>query len=207
MIELSQDFAHESVIGVGHHRVCFIHPQDSRLCIKVVYNHCDTADQELARELKYYAHLQRTLRDWRGLAKFRGKVETNLGVGYVYDRILDFDMSSSKTLEQYFTLNNIQRTAEEMQIVLTKLKQYLSENKVVTMSIKPYNILCQRVSESEVFPVICDNIGSATLIPLEMYSSWFYRQKLERIWNRFEKDPLVQAMYEVLRKKNLSKSK
>ncbi len=33
----------------------------------------------------------------------------------------------------------------------------------MTMSLKPQNILCQRISESEVVPVVCDNLGKVPL--------------------------------------------
>ncbi|MEA7614608.1 YrbL family protein, partial [Salmonella enterica subsp. enterica serovar Anatum] len=41
-------------------------------------------------------------------------------------------------------------------------KRYLLDNHIVTMSLKPQNILCQRISESEVVPVVCDNLGEST---------------------------------------------
>lgn len=205
MNELSQDFSHESVIGIGHHRVCFIHPDDTRLCIKVVYNHSGNADKELYRELKYYERLNRTLKDWRGVPRYHGTVETNLGTGYVYDRIVDFDMQPSQRLDQRYSVEDMAEQAEEMSVLLENLKAYLADNQLVTMSLKPYNILCRRVSETELFPVICDNIGSATVIPLEMFSRRFYMLKLKRLWARFEKQPLLQAMYETLKQKNLSK--
>lgn len=50
--------------------------------------------------------------------------------------------------------------------LLKKLKKYLHDNYIVTMTLKPQNILCHRISESEVVPVVCDNIGEGTLIPL-----------------------------------------
>ncbi|MDI5811314.1 YrbL family protein, partial [Salmonella enterica subsp. enterica serovar Anatum] len=42
-----------------------------------------------------------------------------------------------------------------MRRLLKKLKRYLLDNHIVTMSLKPQNILCQRISESEVVPVVC----------------------------------------------------
>ncbi len=55
----------------------------------------------------------------------------------------------------------------------------------MTMSLKPQNILCQRISESEVVPVVCDNLGESTFIPLATWSTWCCERKLERVWQRF----------------------
>lgn len=91
MIELPKDSSDPSVVGVGHHRICFIDPEDSHKCIKVTYSPSKHASEEVRREVAYYRRLQKSLKDWSGIPKYYGEVETNLGSGYVYDRIIDFD--------------------------------------------------------------------------------------------------------------------
>ena len=91
MIELPKDHCDPLVVGVGRHRACYIHPADTSKCIKVVHNPGEHAFQEIKRELAYYKHLESYLKDWSGLPRFYGEVETNLGRGFVYDRIVDFD--------------------------------------------------------------------------------------------------------------------
>lgn len=92
MIHLPENHSDELVIGVGAHRACYIHPEDHQKCIKVIYSQNDPiASKEIKRELAYYKHLNSYLKDWRGLTRYYGTVETNLGTGYVYDRIVDFD--------------------------------------------------------------------------------------------------------------------
>ncbi len=46
----------------------------------------------------------------------------------------------------------------------------------MTMSLKPQNILCHRISESEVIPVVCDNCCL---------------RKQERLWKRFIAQPAL----------------
>lgn len=60
----------------------------------------------------------------------------------------------------------------------------------MTMSLKPQNILCQRISESEVVPVVCDNLGK---VPLSRWrpSTWCCERKLERVWQRFIAQPAL----------------
>ena len=187
MIVLPEDHSDPLVVGVGHHRACYIHPQDHSKCIKVVHNPCEHATQEIQRELAYYRHLDGYLKDWRGLPKYYGEVETNLGKGYVYDRIVDFDGKPSETMQQRYTAQSLPSLSSEMEKLIADLKQYLWDNHIVTMSIKPYNILCHRISENEIFPVVCDNIGSAAFIPIEVYCPWFCHKKHQRLFKKFDK--------------------
>ena len=87
MIRLSE----QSPLGTGRHRKCYAHPEDAQRCIKIVYHRGDGGDKEIRRELKYYAHLGRRLKDWSGIPRYHGTVETDCGTGYVYDVIADFD--------------------------------------------------------------------------------------------------------------------
>lgn len=63
MIRLSE----QSPLGTGRHRKCYAHPEDAQRCIKIVYHRGDGGDKEIRRELKYYAHLGRRLKDWSGV--------------------------------------------------------------------------------------------------------------------------------------------
>ncbi|STP69690.1 protein [Escherichia coli] len=63
MIRLSE----QSPLGTGRHRKCYAHPEDAQRCIKIVYHRGDGGDKEIRRELKYYAHLGRRLKDWSGI--------------------------------------------------------------------------------------------------------------------------------------------
>ena len=95
MIELPIGSSDPLIVGVGHHRTCYIHPQDASKCIKVIHNPVKHAFNEVKREVGYYRYLAKHLKDWRGIPRFYGAVETNLGRGFVYDRIIDFDGNPS----------------------------------------------------------------------------------------------------------------
>lgn len=185
MIELPKDHSDPLVVGVGRHRVCYIHPEDPRKCIKVIYNPDPHAFQEIKREVAYYRHLEKYLKDWSGLPRFYGEVQTNLGRGFVYDRVIDFDGQPSKTIEQRYDSDNFVQLYTELLSLIGKLRDYLWSNRIVTMSIKPYNVLCHRISASEIVPVVCDNIGSASVFPIEYVCPWFCHKRQERQFKRF----------------------
>lgn len=187
MIQLPLDKNDPLVVGVGRHRTCYIDPEDQTKCIKVIHNPSKHATEELRRELSYYKHLGSYLKDWRGIPKYYGQIETNLGGGYLYDRIIDFDGKPSKTMEQRYTDLSSKVFQSELTDLIRNLERYLWDNKIVTMTIKPYNILCHRVTETEVFPVICDNIGTASFVPIEVYCPWFCHLKQKRQFKKFER--------------------
>lgn len=162
MIHLSET----KPLGTGRHRKCYSHPTDPARCIKVVYNSESGGDKEIKRELGYYRHLSRRLQDWRGLPRYYGTVETDCGTGYVYDAILDFDGKPSVTMTEFAENCHYEEDFRTLRQLLKALKTYLYENRIVTMTLKPQNILCQRISESEVVPVVCDNIGESTFLPV-----------------------------------------
>ena len=177
----------QDLLGTGRHRKCYAHPNDAKRCIKIVYNTGSGGDKELVRELKYYQHLSGYLKDWTGLPRYHGTIETNLGTGYVYDMVKDFNGSPSVTLSEFIAQCQQEGNLEKLPRLLEKLKHYLHDNNIVTMTLKPYNILCRRISESETTLVVCDNIGEGTLIPLATWSHWLCHRKQARLWHRFIK--------------------
>lgn len=195
MIHLPENHSDELVIGVGAHRACYIHPEDHQKCIKVIYSQNDPiASKEIKRELAYYKHLNSYLKDWRGLTRYYGTVETNLGTGYVYDRIVDFDGKISQTIRDRYTPENLQNNWQELKEIVEKLEKYMWDNRIITMALKPHNVLCHRISENEIFPVICDNIGVATRIPVVLYCPWLCHRKQKKLFAKFEHQPLIQVL-------------
>ena len=194
MIQLPKDHSNPLVVGVGRHRACYIHPEDVSKCIKVVHNPGEHAFQEIKRELAYYKHLESYLKDWSGLPRFYGEFETNLGRGFVYDRIVDFDGRPSQSIDQRYNENNLEQLHDELLMLIDRLQCYLWDNRITTMSIKPYNVLCHRINESEIIPVVCDNIGSASFLPVEYYCPWLCHQKQKRLFNRFMQLPLLKQL-------------
>jgi hypothetical protein len=107
--------------------------------------------------------------------------------------ISDFDGKPSITLKQFALECRYEEDLAVLRQMLRTLKRYLKDNHIVTMTLKPANILCHRISESEVVPVICDNIGEGTFIPLATWSKWLCHRKQERLWARFIAQPILAA--------------
>ena len=173
-----------ALLGRGLRRECYFHPEDENKCIKIVVagDH-----KETVREQSYYRLLEKRNIDWRMLASFYGNVETNLGEGAVFELIRDYNGEVSKTLVHYFSADNeTDRNYPYLYQALLALKQYLLKWKIVTISLKPQNIVFKKTNESEGFLVVIDNIGNSDFIPICNYVGWMATRKIHRKWQRFE---------------------
>jgi len=171
-------------VGKGLHRVCYAHPSEPQLCVKVVVH---GNDQETKREYSYYQHLQKRNIDWSMLPKFHGETPTNKGAAGVFDLIRDNDGNVSKTLESYLASSDTSTIeAKAISEAFYSLQMYLLDNRIVTMTIKPKNILFQKTSENGGKLFIVDNIGSSDLIPIANHLSFFAHKKIMRKWRQFE---------------------
>jgi hypothetical protein len=192
-----------SLIGRGLRRECYFHPVDENKCVKIVVagDH-----KETVREQSYYRLLEKRAISWRMLARFHGNIETNRGKGAVFELIRDYNGTVSKTLEQYLSvINEKNLNYRELSRALPLLKQYLLKWKIVTMSLKPQNIVYKKINEFERVLVVIDNIGNSDFIPICNYVDRMAIRKIRRKWQRFE-DSLAtdytrnRALQQMLRK-------
>jgi len=176
--------ASSSLIGRGLRRECYFHPEDENKCIKIVVagDH-----KETVREQSYYRLLEKRNISWKMLARFYGNIETNRGEGAVFELIRDHNEEVSKTLEQYFSANNeTDLNYQDLSQALPLLKQYLLKWKIVTMSLKPQNIVYQKIHPTQGKLVVIDNIGNSDFIPICNYVDRMAIRKIRRKWQRFE---------------------
>jgi len=172
------------MIGKGLHRECFTHPDSVHLCIKVVTN---GNQQETEREQQYYQLLEKRDIAWDMLPKFHGNIATNMGDGAVFDLIRDPDLNTSKTLEHYLNDDQLfNEFADEIFAALESLKNYLIRENIITMTIKPKNILFQKQQNGTGKIIIIDNIGNSDFFPISSYSRYFGQKKILRKWANFK---------------------
>jgi hypothetical protein len=180
MIELNP----RALVGKGLHRECFVHPGNPALCIKIVVA---GSGNENRREQGYYAELADQGISWEMLPEFYGLVETNLGEGAVFDLIRDYDGRISLTLRHYLASEQLTSLhGDALRDALKELKGYLLQHLIITMTLKPKNILFQMDSPATGKLVIVDNIGNSDFIPVVKYSSRLAKWKISRKWRRFE---------------------
>jgi len=176
------------LVAKGGHRHCYEHPDDSTRCVKVLISD-ERKEHDL--EQKYYLVLARRGISWDLLPKYYGQVDTNLGVGAVYDLIKDFDGNVSKTLEYYLKVPDPQELLEfNFRQAFYELRDYLHEQVVISRRINSCNIVYQRVSDKVGRMVVIDNIGNTEFFPISNIIKSVGRKKVARRWQRFEESLL-----------------
>lgn len=170
--------------GQGSHKKCFLHPHNKNLCIKIAYN--EGGQKDLIREINYIDVLKRRHKDYSILPKYFGKVNTNLGTGYVFEIIRDYNNGRTQTLEDFITdLNLFSQNYSLIVSLLKELKEKLYKNEIITMVLFPENILFQKTDENTYSVRIVNDMGSAVLIPLEYHFKYFAHTKILRRWKMF----------------------
>ena len=145
------------VIGKGAHRICYRHPKDINKCVKIP-NQSECLDQAL--ECEYYQYLESINISWKHLSRYYGEIYTNLGNGYVYELIKNYDHTISKSLSDYFSVFPTNKISIEIITQsLFDLKKYLLEYNISVKNLRPYNILFKKISPQNGYFVIIDNIG------------------------------------------------
>ena len=177
------DLSNAVLIGTGDHKKVFIDPTDTHKCIKVLFR---TPDEDLERELKY-----RKIREKRGLKSkllttYFGMVETNFGTGYVFEHVIDFDGSTSRTLAQLLKNAVVDtRLVPVVTKVMCNFKAMWFEELISVSNVEPGNFMVQRYSETDFTVRIIDNIGSSAFIPLPYYFDCVAKFRTKKYWNRF----------------------
>ena len=185
MIEIDQ----LNFIGRGLHRSVYEHPEDKTRCIKI--QHMAGGEKESIREKRYCEFLDRRNISWAMLPKFHGTVDTSKGQGVVFDLIRDYDGQVSKMLLTYLDSEDLTREYfGQLRVALAKLRDYLHDYGIVTMTIQPKNILYKRTDSDQGVLYIVDNIGTSDFLPISTYVKYFARKKLKRKWARFEQKML-----------------
>lgn len=168
-------------IGVGQERACYQHPDDDGKVIKIQKG---DGDKQTRRELRLYKTLaRRDFSDFTHIPRYHGRVATNLGEGYVVDKIADYDGAVSKSLWWHFERGY---PVAEFEPYLDQLKQYLLDNLIAfSADMGRYNILFQKVSAGQARLVVIDGLGNHTAINWFDNNNYFAQGKINRRWRRF----------------------
>ncbi|AOS82848.1 hypothetical protein BIU88_00985 [Chlorobaculum limnaeum] len=181
------DLSKASLVGKGSSRLCYVHPEDDRKCVKVIYTRRPEINQV---EMKHYRRFQRRHVSWELLARPYGFVETSEGEGVVFSLARDFDGEISKPLEHYLSFASSRDCLKHLRDALKEFKSFLFRDAIVVRELKLDNVVFQRISEGRCRLVLIDGVGNNQFLPLANYSRTFARRMLKRKWRQFEADLL-----------------
>lgn len=163
MIELNETF----LIGEGCDKLCYFHPENKNQCIKILKKK-QSAEKRIIREMKALTHLQRKKNPPSYISYCREKVETSLGIGYVFDYI----KPAADTLEQ---LNG--------EILKTKIEELYArclKDAVILTDMHLDNFILAENGKMH----IIDGLGCGEFIPICYWSKFFARAKIKRKFDK-----------------------
>lgn len=170
----------------GYTRKCFIHPDNENLCIKIPLfseqERLKSIMKSIVRENKYLQSLENRNVNWDHISRYKGDVATNLGTGSVYHLIRDADGHISKSLDHYLQqLSTIKQYETELIKQLSNLYFYMHENKVLTTSLLPRNIVISNCDDKTTIYLI-DDLGNSELLRISEFHPKLTKRKINRKW-------------------------
>lgn len=174
----------EDILGKGFHKTTYVHPKKKHLCIKIVHS---TPDTDLDREMAYRSALKFCKKEKSSLTAYHGTVETNLGTGYIFDRVINFD--GTACIDFKYLLEYPQEAEDKLGTklfdIFAAFRDLMLKEYVVVSDTDPVNFMIQRTSPSTYIFKIVDNIGTPALIPLVYYLDFLAIKRSRKYWQRF----------------------
>jgi len=189
--------------GVGGRRLCYEHPYEKSLCVKVLRTDVDRTvrlknssawknrigriydnnEHERCELDKLYAKHGDVLA--RHFPKHYGYIDTDLGPGLVLDLMRDDDGEISMSLREWITVG---RSLTDLGSAFQQFGEFLSDYAIVTRDLLDHNLVAVKHADQSLRLVMIDGIGNAAFVPI---ASWIkpvarmrIKRKLERAWAR-----------------------
>ena len=168
-------------IGMGKERMCFVHPDDPRLAVKVPTG---GTDLQTRREIRFYRQLaKRGNVECKHIPAFHGTCETSRGNGIVVDLVRDFDGQISRPLGWYLGSGY---PLEEFIPRLDEIRHSFVENLIIfNHDLNIGNLLVKKTSASRFHLVAIDGLGDVVAIDWLNRIPFLARRKIKRRWQRF----------------------
>ena len=190
----------------GGNRVCYIHPDNKNLCLKI-------SKQEVIKKIRsnapWYkklrseksfddnfreerAYQQRAVKEnpqkiWRHLARWHKFVETSKGLASCTELITNNDKVALNLEEYLFSKGR----NSEINIALKEFEMFLKETKLLTKNIIPHN-LAVKENDSGLTLKIIDGLGCMSFIPLpeisDAFAKRYIKRRIELMYSRIEWD-------------------
>ncbi|WP_404318181.1 YrbL family protein [Malaciobacter canalis] len=182
-------------LAKGGERDCYIHPNDKNKVIKVVHRN-EKHNEQNKLEYKYYKYLKKSDKPQTHLTECFGFINTNLGLGLVYERLRDYNNKPSKSFKNY--LEEKFFTKEEEENLVYELKEYLFKNDILFIDVDLSNVFCQEIFQNVYKLIIIDGLGARRLnwrFYVYLYSKIYTRYKISKQWKKFYNNYLKYSTY------------
>jgi hypothetical protein len=168
-------------IAEGLERICYYHPTNLNLCIKIGKIGVDV--KRLDFEVSYYNKISNKYKnyEYEFHTKYYGKIQTNLGIGYVYDIVRDQKSNKiSLTLRDYLLTKNSPINDSIIKMALNRLKSCMIRNKIFVGDLRARNLCCKIMNDNSIELIVIDGLGHRDFFPFGDYFTYFAKKKVER---------------------------
>lgn len=183
--------ADKHYIGEGDIRICYEHPTDKKLCIKIPRP--ETTRVYTEKELLYFKKLSKRNKSkylYPFYSDFHKEENTNLGLGQIFDLVRDEATGKiSKTLEYYLIEEHIIED-DKLENALKILKQQMTKYRVFTRDLRARNICCKIKNDASIELIIIDGIGHRDFFPFADWFHYFSKKKIDRTFTKWHFDSL-----------------
>ena len=170
------------VINRGRERICYEHPENDQLVIKITLGSSGRKSRANHHELKGYLLLREEKKDLSFVSHCHGFVNTNYGEGLVCDSIRDNDGTISKTI-WYIVVLEENCDVEYILQVVEKFCNFLMFHQIWIFDLNLKNIALKLLADGTYKPYVIDMKGryvNHEFIPLSTYIPYFANKKLKR---------------------------
>lgn len=170
-------------IGIGQQRMCFVHPEDPRLAIKIGKNGDDLLNRA---DIRFYRGLKNQgAVTGKHIPRFHGSCETNRGDGIVVDMVRNYDGEIARPLNWFLAHGY---PIEEFEEGLEDLRRFFLLHLIVfDQKLSIDDLLVQKTSAARVRLVVINRLGQVARPGLFAFLA---RRKIQRRWDRF-----IEALY------------
>ena len=163
------------IVGKGRDRICYEHPGQQNLCIKLSFR----SDKQSKREIRYFNYLTKKNKDLSKISCFISMVNTDKGNAYIFELIRDNNGHVSRTLRQ--CLESKVFPLEYICPQLIELKNYLISNKICVRDISPSNICCKKTLTGFNLYII-DGVSNPTINPFNIRIQRLLNNSINKAW-------------------------
>lgn len=148
------------LLGSGHQRECYIHPEDGTKVIKVLKktNKVENKRNQNLIEFIYYELIADMDIDYSHLPLCYGWVNTSRGVGLIFDRVMNHD--GTDVISFYEAVSAGLLDGKKEIALLKELAAYLDANKLIFVDPVLTNLMLKRTSEDSYKLMITDGLGA-----------------------------------------------
>ena len=168
------------LIAKGGTRTCYQHPTQKNCLVKVVHVRGIRMYLRTLREI-YYTKKYKS-KSFNEIPFYYGTAKTNLGTGYIFEKVKDWNDATSITLLEFIKKNGIN---EKILAMISKMYASFLKHRALLHDLHPGNIVvCIKTKENEPYLILVDGIGNNDFIKICDYSKFFHKKKLNRKFNR-----------------------